>query len=82
MNFLSLFILWVFIVLADPFLFFPSKAAPNGSFVDRPICVGDQNEVLEKSQLEAIGIDSYLLILLTQFIHDHVWSQKTHDMHF
>ncbi|XP_008464781.2 uncharacterized protein LOC103502587 isoform X2 [Cucumis melo] len=34
------------------------STAPNGSFVDRPICVGDQNEVLEKSQLEAIASSS------------------------
>ncbi|XP_031743375.1 uncharacterized protein LOC101208978 isoform X4 [Cucumis sativus] len=34
------------------------STACNGTFVDRPICVGDQNEVLEKSQLEAIASSS------------------------
>lgn len=32
--------------------------APNGSLVDRPIYVGDQNEILEKLQLEAIASSS------------------------
>lgn len=32
--------------------------APNGSPVDRPVFVGDQNEVLEKAQLEAIASSS------------------------
>ncbi|XP_022157892.1 uncharacterized protein LOC111024491 isoform X2 [Momordica charantia] len=34
------------------------RTAPNGSLVDRPICVEDQSEVLEKSQLEAIASSS------------------------
>ncbi|XP_022157884.1 zinc finger HIT domain-containing protein 3 isoform X1 [Momordica charantia] len=34
------------------------STAPNGSLVDRPICVEDQSEVLEKSQLEAIASSS------------------------